>query len=185
MRRAGVSARGGKRSASCRSALIVAVPEAEPLVARFRLRYDNASLGIPAHVTLLFPFVPAEELDEALFGELHELFVAQPAFSVALAGVSRFPEVAWLAPEPAEPLRRLTELIRRRYPSYPPHEGIHDVVIPHLTVARGDGTIQDELDAALTPQLPIAAEVREVTLLEEQPDGHWRTRERFPLGREA
>lgn len=173
------------RSASCRSALIVAVAEAEPLVARFRLRYDNASLGVPAHVTLLFPFVPAAELDEALFGELRELFVAQPAFSFALVGVSRFPEVAWLAPEPAEPFRRLTDLIRRRYPSYPPYEGIHDEVIPHLTVAKGDETIQDELDAALAPHLPIVAEVREVMLLEEQPDGHWRTRERFPLGREA
>ena len=53
-----------------RSALIVAVAEAEPLVGEWRLRYDNALLGIPAHVTLLFPFVPAENVDEALFGEI-------------------------------------------------------------------------------------------------------------------
>src|SRR5215216_5253276 len=51
-----------------RSALIVAVPEAEPLVGGWRLRYDDASLGVPAHVTLLFPFMPAEELGEALLG---------------------------------------------------------------------------------------------------------------------
>ena len=164
-----------------RSALIVAVPGAEPLVGEWRLRCDNASLGIPAHVTLLFPFIPAGKLDEALFGELHELFAAQPAFSVAFRRVARFSEVAGLAPEPAEPLRRLTELIVTRYPSYPPYEGIHDEVIPHLTVAVGDGTLQDQVDAALTPHLPIAADVREVVLLEERPDGHWRTRERFPL----
>jgi hypothetical protein len=62
-------------------------------------------------------------------------------------------------------------------------EGIHDEVIPHLTVAVGDGTLQDQVDAALTPNLPIAADAREVVLLEEQRDGHWRKRERFPLGR--
>jgi 2'-5' RNA ligase len=164
-----------------RSALIVAVPEAEPLVGDWRLRYDNASLGIPAHVTLLFPFVPAGDLEEALLGELRELFAAQPAFSVAFSRVARFAEVAWLAPEPAEPFRRLTDLIWERYPSYPPYEGIHDEVIPHLSVAVGDATLQDQVDHALTPHLPVAADVREVVLLEEQPDRRWRTRERFPL----
>jgi 2'-5' RNA ligase len=164
-----------------RSALIVAVPEAEPLVGPWRLRYDNASLGIPAHVTLLFPFVPAEKLDASLFEELRDLFAEQPAFAVAFPRVARFPEVAWLVPEPAEPFQRLTGLIFSRYPDYPPYEGVHDEVIPHLTVAVGDRTVQDQVDAALTGQLPVAAEVRQVVLLEEQPDGLWRTRERFPL----
>jgi 2'-5' RNA ligase len=166
-----------------RSALIVAVPEAEPLVDEWRLRYDNASLGVPAHVTLVFPFMPAGDLGDALFGELRELFAAQPAFTVVFSRVARFTEVAWLAPEPAEPFRLLTELILRRYPGYPPYEGIHDEVIPHLTVAVGGGTLPDRVEAALTPHLPIAADVCEIVLLEEQPDGHWRTRERFPLGR--
>ena len=70
-----------------RSALIVVVPEAEPLVHEWRLRYDNAELGIPAHVTLIFPFVPAEEIGEELVDELRELFAAQPAFEFTLARV--------------------------------------------------------------------------------------------------
>ena len=57
-----------------RSALIVAVPEVEPLVGDWRSRYDNATLGVPAHVTLLFPFVPAAQLDDVLLGELEALF---------------------------------------------------------------------------------------------------------------
>jgi hypothetical protein len=80
-----------------RSALIVAVPEAEPLVGEWRLRYDNASLDVPAHVTLLFPFMPAGELGEALFGELRALFAAQAAFTVAFSRVARLTDVAWLA----------------------------------------------------------------------------------------
>ena len=120
-----------------RSALIVAVPEAEPLVHEWRLRYDNASLGIPAHVTVIFPFVPAQEIGGQLIAELRELFAAQQAFSFTLARVGRFPEVAWLAPEPDEPFRRLTGLLASRYPDYPPYEGIHDDVVPHLTVGHG------------------------------------------------
>lgn len=165
------------------TALIVAVPEAEPLVREWRLRYDNADLGIPAHVTLLYPFVPAEEVDERLVAELGELFAAVPAFSVAFRRVARFADVAWLAPEPDEPFRRLTELIVGRYPTYPPYEGIHDEVIPHLTVAVGDAELQDRVDAALTPALPIAAEVRDAVLLVEQADGNWRTDSRFPLAK--
>jgi 2'-5' RNA ligase len=165
-----------------RSALIVAVPEAEPLVGDWRLRYDNARLGIPAHITLLFPFVPAEQLDEKLFGELRELFVGRPAISFSLTRLREFPDqTIWLTPEPAEPFRELTELIFERYPDYPPYEGIHDEVIPHLTVTAGDVPLRDELDVALTPHLPVQAEAREVVLLEEQPDEHWRTRERFAL----
>jgi 2'-5' RNA ligase len=165
-----------------RSALIVAVPEAEPLVGKWRLRYDNAGLGIPAHITLLFPFVPAEELDEALLGELRELFGVQPAITFTLTRLAEFPDqTLWLAPEPSEPFRKLTELIFERYPDYPPYEGIHEAVIPHLTVTAGDASLRDELDAELTPHLPVDAEARDVVLLEEQADGHWRARERFLL----
>ena len=163
------------------TALIVAVPEAESLVGAWRERYDNASLGVPAHVTLLAPFVPSEELGDPLLVELRQLFAAEPAFSFSLPRVARFEGVAWLAPEPDEPFRHLIELICSRYPDYPPYEGIHDEVIPHLTVALGDAALQDRIEAELSPALPIEARAREVTLLEEQADGSWRTRERFPL----
>jgi 2'-5' RNA ligase len=182
----GIRTRRARRSPSLsampRSALIVAVPEAEPLVGEWRLRYDNARLGIPAHVTLLFPFVPAEELDDALFDELRALFATRPAFPVAFPRVARFPDHAWLAPEPSEPFVRLTKLIFERYPGYPPYEGMHDVVIPHLTVGEGDAAFQDEVETALTPHLPVEAAVSDVVLLEEDASGYWRTRERFPLG---
>ena len=164
-----------------RSALIVAVPEAEPLVHDWRLRYDNAALGIPAHITLIFPFVPADEIGDELRAELRELFAEQPAFSFALARVARFPDVAWLAPDPSDRFRRLTDLIFSRYPDYPPYEGLHEEVLPHLTVAMGDAALQDEVDAALSPHLPIAAHAGKVTLIVEDESGHWSESGRFPL----
>jgi 2'-5' RNA ligase len=165
-----------------RTALIVEVPEAEPLVREWRLRYDNASLGVPAHVTLLFPFVAVEHFDDVLLDELRRLFAGEAPFSFSLARVARFPEHAWLAPEPAEPFKRLTALIHERYPDYPPYEGIHAEVIPHLTVAEADRSVQDEVDTALTPHLPIAARAEQVALLVEDAAGLWRVSERFALG---
>ena len=41
------------------SALLVEVPEAEPLVRQWRMDLDpHAALGVPAHITVLFPFAP-------------------------------------------------------------------------------------------------------------------------------
>jgi hypothetical protein len=38
------------------SAIVVVVEEAEPVVGAHRLRHDPvASLGVPAHVTILYP----------------------------------------------------------------------------------------------------------------------------------
>jgi 2'-5' RNA ligase len=165
-----------------RTALIVTVPEAEPLVAEWRAKHDwSAQHGVPAHIALLFPFVHAEEVDQQLLGDLLDLFASQPAFTYRLPRVARFPEVAWLAPEPVEPFNELTALIVSRYPDYPPYEGVHDEVIPHLTVAEGGPELQDEVDVALTPHLPIEAEAQRVTLIAEDASGHWRVSAEFPL----
>jgi 2'-5' RNA ligase len=164
------------------TALIVAVPEAEPLVGEWRAKHDwSAQHGVPAHITLLFPFMPAEKVDEQVLDDLRNMFASQPAFTYRLPRVARFPEVAWLAPEPAKPFQQLTELIVSRYPEYPPYEGIHEEVIHHLTVAEGGPELQDEVDAALTPSLPLKAEAQDVTMIIEDASGQWHTGERFPL----
>jgi 2'-5' RNA ligase len=166
-----------------RSALIVEVPEAEPLVGSWRARYDwSAQHGVPAHVTVLFPFVPVERFNDELFAELRSLFASQRSFEFELPRVERFPEVAWLAPDPSEPFSRLTELVFERWPEYPPYEGIHETVIPHLTVAEGDVALQDEVEAALTPHLPIATSADDVRLILEDEAGYWCVGPRFALG---
>ncbi len=47
------------------TALALQVPEAEELVQEHRMRYEpSAALGVPAHITLLSPFVEPEAIDE-------------------------------------------------------------------------------------------------------------------------
>src|SRR3954470_24400900 len=68
-----------------RSALIVAVPEAEPAVAAHRERLDRATRwGIPAHVTVLYPFLPPHDLDQRVAAVLAAVAAREPAFDLTL-----------------------------------------------------------------------------------------------------
>ena len=65
-----------------RTALIVVVPEAEPAVGALRLEHDwSAPLGVPAHVTILFPFAAGAEVEEEAIAEVVAGF---PAFDFEL-----------------------------------------------------------------------------------------------------
>jgi 2'-5' RNA ligase len=156
-----------------RTALIVPVPEAEPAVGPLRLAHDgSAALGVPAHVTVLFPFAAPEDVDEEALGALFARF---PAFDFALERIERFDTgLVWLAPRPSLPFADLTDAVWQRWPQFPPYEGAHDELIPHLTVS------EQPIDVQL--ELPIACRAHEVVLIEEQElDGRWTARRAFPL----
>ena len=168
------------------SAVVLCVPEAEPLVGRWRRQYDMAAAaGVPAHITLLYPFVPPERLDERVEAELGAVAGEREPFDFVLRRTARFPEgpLLYLAPEPPEPFLRLTEAIAAAWPEHPPYEGAHDEVVPHLTVASAEDPVLDEIAEALEPQLPIRASANKALLLEEGEDGFWRRRRAFLLGR--
>ena len=78
---------------------------------------------------------------------------------------------------------RLTEAIVAEWPEHPPYEGVHETVIPHLTVAESDDdAFLDQIAAGLEPQLPIELCVQEAQLFVEGDDGRWRERRTFSLG---
>ncbi len=121
------------------SALIIAVPEAEPLVKEWRERFDySAGVGVPAHITLLYPFMPPGEITPAVAAELRAFCAQFAAFEFTLPELRRFPAVLYLAPSPAEPFKALTHALVERYPGYPPYGGGYSEVIPHLTIADVD-----------------------------------------------
>jgi 2'-5' RNA ligase len=165
--------------------LIVAVPSAEPVVGRHRAALDPiASWGIPAHITVLYPFLSPADVDDEVLEALGLLFGSVPAFDAVLSRVSWFgADVVWLAPEPDEPFRRLTGAVWERFPSAPPYGGAFDDVVPHLTV--GDRAPRAALEAAaedIARQLPIRVPVRSVRLVEGATGVvRWRTVAEFPL----
>jgi 2'-5' RNA ligase len=167
------------------SALIVAVPGAEPAVGALRAAYDPAAArGVPAHLTVLYPFLPPGRIDARVRAAVREAVAAVPAFDVLLARTRRFGDrVLWLAPEPDAPLRALTAAVWARFPETPPYGGEFDDVVPHLTVTDGrPPAVMDAAEARLRPWLPIPVRVRAVRLLVGRPEPDaWRTVAEFPL----
>jgi 2'-5' RNA ligase len=162
--------------------VIVAFPQAEPAVGALRAAHDaSAPLGVPAHVTLLFPFVPVEDLTDGDLDALRAICAAEPAFDVVFRQVRRWPTVIWLDPEPAEPFRRLTEAIVARWPQRLPYGGLHPTITPHLTIVEGDPLVFDAAQQQVVGQLPISARADQVQLIAF--DGaRYVVHARFPFG---
>ncbi|GAB2861068.1 2'-5' RNA ligase family protein [Actinoallomurus bryophytorum] len=161
------------------TALTVAIPEAEPAVGPLRASPD------PSHVTVLYPFLPPERIDERILSVIGDVVAAVPRFDVVFRRVGWFGDrVVWLAPEPDGPFRRLTAAMCRRFPETPPYGGEHTGSTPHLTVRHGEPRrLLDRAAEAVSTRLPIRATVASVQLVTGPPEpGPWRTLAEFLLG---
>jgi hypothetical protein len=165
------------------SGLIVKVPEAEPAVRSWRDLLDpSAQAGVPAHVTVLFPFLEERRIDTGVRTAIGEVLGRHRPFEVRFEHCRRFPGVLYLAPAPDTPFRWLTEAIADRWPETPPFGGQFDDVIPHLTIAQGqDDAVLGEVEADLLGRLPVTAHVSSVDLMVHNGTG-WQQRVSFPLG---
>jgi 2'-5' RNA ligase len=162
--------------------LIVKAAEAEPVVARWRSTFDGAAAaGIPAHMTVLYPFLDQQLIDATVRSELGTLLAKHQAFDVELRECRRFPGVLYLAPVPDTEMRALTSAVSGRWPEAPPYGGQFADVIPHLTVADGQEIdVLDMIESDISSRLPIAVHVASVHLVI-YTGGHWHEEQRFPL----
>lgn len=167
------------------SCLILEIPEAEAAVGQHRKTLDtSARLGIPAHFTVLFPFMSPDQIDMTILTRLKHLFGSIEAFDFPLAHAAWFgDDVLWLAPEHPDPIRALTTLVHRSFPDFPPFEGKFADVIPHLTIAHGcDRTRMKAAEQAVERCLPVKGHADKVTLMTQiEPASKWTTKAHFPL----
>ncbi len=156
----------GTSSGQPQSALLIPVPEAERLVGPARLEHDPvAAAGVPAHVTLIVPWVPPSELsqDDRAVEALADTLADCKAFDFELSSVRWFGErVLWLAPEPTDPFCSLTMRLAQRFGT-PPWAGKFPDLVPHLTVGHaGVGTPLGPVGEALAGELPLCCRAQEV-----------------------
>lgn len=159
------------------------MPDAARAVDRWREQTceSKPSTGVPAHITVIVPFIPAHELDPAALESLAQLFGGIPAFEFELVAAARFPGTLYLEPDRPSAFVALIDAVVDRFPAYPPYEGAFDGVIPHLTVAQGDDDVLRAAEADVHRSLPIRAVAREALLLEEVAAGRWQDRARLPF----
>ena len=169
------------------TAILLCVPEAEPLVHEWRLKGDpSASHGVPAHVTLLYPFVSSERVDDGVLAELQWFFRGVDAFDVRFSSVGRFEDtgVVYLKPV-SDALVQLTKALARRWPDCPPYGGevAIDDIQPHLTIVQTDDrALRQSAANAVSPGLPVVMHASSAALWVQGEDGEWAERETFPFG---
>ncbi|MBY4697249.1 2'-5' RNA ligase family protein [Burkholderia latens] len=121
------------------TAFVVEVPAAESTVADLRSRFDATSdLGAPAHITVLFPFMPPDEITPDVLHQAQSALSNVQPFEFLLRKVERIAVTTYLAPDPPEPFVALTTALVARFPMFRPYGGGHDGIVPHLTVTHGD-----------------------------------------------
>lgn len=169
--------------ADAHSAILVPVPAAEAAVGPWRRLHDPmATVGVPAHITLIVPWLAPEDIDDAELARLDGVAARTAPFEFALRSVAWFGcRVLWLAPDPVQPFLDLTSALVREF-HLPPWAGEFDEVIPHLTVAHStDGAELAEVAAALDQDLPMTCCATEVGVM--IGDGtRWWERATVPLG---
>ena len=164
------------------TALVVLLPELEPLIGGWRRRYTgDGPRGMPPHVTLIFPFADSAEVDDRL-ERLEAVFGAFAPFETALPGTARFPGLLYLRPEPAEPFAAITEALVEAFPEFPPYGGEFEEIVPHVTVVQGDDEVVAAAERELASQLPVTIRVERAWLVEDTADG-WRRHTAFALER--
>lgn len=170
------------------TAVLVLVPEAEAAVAEHRAHLDMAaSWGVPAHLSVVYPFVPPADVDDDVLARLATAVGAVEAFDCTFARTDWFgDDVLWLAPEPDEPFRELTRAVVAAFPAHRPYGGLYDEPTPHLTIGElrlGSADALAAAERAVHPHLPMRARVDRAVLLAGRPEpGSWRPVAEFRLG---
>ena len=167
------------------SAVVVCVPEAEPVVAQWRSRYDpSASAGVPAHITLLYPFLPPAELSADVQRDLEAELVAVAPFDVTFNRTNRFGEqVLFLDPDPDRPFLDMIRRLSARF-GLSPYGGTIPLaeVRPHLTVVDGDASVFDVVERSVQQRLPLTSRVSAATILVSDEQWRWTPLRSVPLG---
>ena len=169
------------------TAVIVPVPAADPLVDRHRRHLDAAaSWGVPAHVSVLYPFVEPADVDDRVIATLAAAVVSVAAFDCCFERTRWFGrDVLWLDPEPAGWFHDLTTTVWGAFPDHAPYAGAHDDVIPHLTIAErrlGDLAALQAAEQSVRAGLPLSTRIDRVLLIAgTQAPTSWRLLHEFRL----
>ncbi|MFF4099667.1 poly(A) polymerase [Streptomyces sp. NPDC001903] len=166
------------------------LPPHDPAVEELRRAHDPAVHRWPAHVNLLFGFVPESSFEEAL-PLLAEAAARTAPFTARPAGVHSFGHredaTLWLDPAAAgdEPWQRLRRGLAERFPGCRGRDGF----TPHLTLGRSRDPQRAlaEFAARLGGSgtgsgTGMAARVGELAVLSRRGDGPMRVRATVELG---
>ncbi|TMH58593.1 MAG: 2'-5' RNA ligase family protein [Betaproteobacteria bacterium] len=142
-------------------------------IEQHRRRFDpTAVLGMPAHVTIMFPFLPDRSPTlEALL----DLLASVDSFEYSLTEVRQFEDgTVYLAPQPSSRFVQLTDLVSEQC-GLLPYRGAYSAVVPHLTVATtAPGEDRTWLISTLQRELPLSGWATQAWVMVRDDRGIWK-----------
>ena len=142
----------------------------------------DATTGLSAHTTVMYPFADPEALNDSIRASLEKVISAHGEFDCRLAGMSRWPGVLFASVETDAPFRRLNADLLSAFPEFPSDNGGFEFV-PHVTIAVGPSASEPETtnDPAWT-ELPTVCRASRVDLIVRGGAG-WDVRWSFAMSR--
>jgi hypothetical protein len=142
-----------------------------------------ANLGVPPHITLLYPWRDAPLSDNDL-EQLRKVLLNHQAFSLCFDRLETFEVGAiYLALQDGSAAKTIMVDLMNAFPDTPPYGGDFLDAVPHLTLAKCDPENLQVLKTEIARELrlPLEFSVNEIAVMEEDTEGHWFTRYVIPL----
>lgn len=155
------------------SAVILSFPDIDAVIGDIRDHLDpSASWGIPAHVSLIYPFARAHRITPELLETVRAVAAGTQPFEVRFDRTGWFgDETVWLGPAPQPALDDVVARCLAAFPQYPPYGGEFDEFVAHLILVTGHPA-QEAKDAerAVLPELPISTTAGGLTVVAGAPE---------------
>lgn len=167
------------------TAITIFVPhEVQAIAIPLLKQYAPDNLGrVPAHITLLYPFVVMDRLPQAS-RKVRTIAADVAPFDVTLDGYGAFPGVLFMEPTNSVPIQALFRKVTAAFPECNPYDGAFgNNLTPHVTV----GVFQNEGEqnmAVLPAYKPITFRVERLHVVYGPPRLAlpWITYDVIPLG---
>ena len=169
--------------------LVLADQAPELAAAHDEVYPERVEEHIPISLTLLYPFVPAAEVDESHLETLRSFFASRAPLVFDLTHVTQWEKsgAVYAVPEPDDELRATMRELWKLFPEYPPYGEVGGDPPPHASLTlndRGDRVAtRRRVEERLEGLLPAHFEMHEVVLMEEYDIDRMRIRDTFALGR--
>jgi 2'-5' RNA ligase len=167
------------------SAVIIRAHLPDGLERLRRRGVGDALAGLPAHLTMLYPFVEPGRLRADVRRRLASVAARTPPFEYQLTGAATWPDTIYVAVEPIAPFVSLQGRLAEAFPRFPIYGTDPGFAfVPHVTIAEGR-PIGDPatLDDPAWRSLPRVGRVASIEVIARPPDAPWRTIWRLPLDR--
>jgi 2'-5' RNA ligase len=149
-----------------------------------RASVTDAAAGVPAHATLLYPFVEPAALTPAVRRALADVARRHRAFGYTLRRLAAWSDTLYVAVAPAEPFVRLQRELQRAFPAYPIYGRMDDFeFVPHITIAEGAAAaaVAALRGSPAGRALPPASRAERIEVIATDSAGRWHVVWRIPL----